>query len=162
MNLGFDFKNLEEKYEFSWDQRLNSQGKNSVAYKLDGGLFGKVQLPWSDHCIFNEAKIQLLAFKGGIQVSKPYGVFSALNRTHLERTPLFVMDYLEGIPLNLIKNPNERIFARQLYSIELDKARQLGFIPQDCIEENAIWNSEKEMVHPVDLASWLKPQFITL
>lgn len=101
------------------------------------------------------------AHRAGLAVPKPEGLFtvtlydpSCSFLTIPRSAPTLVMEYLKGtIRLDKIDSKEENI-ARRKYGAELEKARQLGFEPDDTGYGNALWQPATQRAFMIDLECW--------
>lgn len=107
--------------------------------------------------LINECLLHNQAYQLGISVPKPEGLFKVKIITEDSRitAPAFVMEYVEGVNLFVLGESSDDFdSAMTRRDEELEKARDLGFIPQDFHCENTIWNPERKKLYLIDLAKW--------
>lgn len=161
---GFSFEN-----PVAFKQHIAS-GADGEVYRLNENLVGKFSRPFSwIHSNSLKAKKELLdaatkefetardLYSAGISVPRPLGVFSLDVADYggiiHGNMPVFVMDYVHGIRLGDCYEEYSR--ARELRDKELDKARDLGFIPGDSISGgNSIYCSSQDRTFLIDFARW--------
>ena len=111
----------------------------------------------------NEYEIFSEAYKLGINVPKPEGIFNvALSNFESLRsllkpilTPALVIERINGIPIDNISDENERVSAEVCLDEELRKAKERGFNPFDSIwEDNSLWDPVNKKIYLIDVDCW--------
>ncbi len=114
-------------------------------------------------------------FGNGISVPEPLGVFlfSELTKNILHDNDPFKGNFRRKLPENpagyimhhipgavdLCKvnfaSTEEKKSYYALYEEEIEKARELGFVPNDCGPSNMIYQQDEGKVYLIDFAAWL-------
>lgn len=131
---------------------LIGQGSSAEVFKLDNKRVLKVpkyQTRFDE--IGQQFYIQQQLFNRGIKVPEPLEIITIKDRGLEKRS--MTMEFINGksIPdLGIIK----RILAKELYTMELERAFSLGFIPQDHESlQNTIY-SQKKGLYLIDFEGW--------
>lgn len=151
---------------------------DSDAYFIDAGCFGTVYAinqeqglaakfpkgksapryafrPWHISNLIDEYQVAVELYSAGISVPRPEGVF-ALTLPIYHCVPALVMEHVKGKTYQQLSY-SEQATARQLHAQELDKVRELCFVPDDQYpRKNCLYRLEENKVILFDFGTWGK------
>ncbi len=108
----------------------------------------------------HEYDVAASLYRNAISVPHPEGVFS-ISSFWGKRQPGFVMERISGaIRLDELSNNNESLdydLAQQLRDEEVEKTRQLGFIPADVKDRNCFYLPLERKIVLYDFLMWRAP-----
>lgn len=138
------------------DPEFLDEGNDGIIYRIAHNLVAKSSLTAS-----HEFKIMRALYEKGVSVPNPYGlhvvprVYDRYN--HQTTPPALVMEYISGrTGFELRLNPSAQKEAEELRDVELEIAREFGFIPGDVHFGNFILTSNEKIVL-IDFADWSHP-----
>lgn len=154
-------KNLEKKYSIVENENL-FRGACGKIYS-DGGDFIKIPFDFnkgnllndslSQKRIYNEAKIHDLALGLGIKLPLFYGLFAVKDVNTNLYYPGLAMKNLGKLIISKLEG-SLREKAEFQRKIEIDKARDLGFVFRDNHDMNAVWVPDEEQTYLLDCGLW--------
>lgn len=154
-------EHLDKKYSIREKENL-FKGSCGKIYGVQGDL---VKIPadfsrWhllndklSQKRLYNEAKIQNFAHSLGIKLPEVYGLFAVREEDSNIYYPGIGMKDLGRLVINNL-NGSLRNEAERQRDIEIEKARDFGFVIKDSNDLNAIWVAEEEQTYLIDCGLW--------
>lgn len=155
---------------------LENQGKQGQTFRVSGGhvaKFGNMRV-YDDNFFYNyllhEREVMRTLYESGISVPKPEGIFriqikipgKKVWKVQIKKDLVLddlglVMEYIPGVPINLIDDYEMLQRARELMFAEYDRA---GDVTDGCDlfgadDRNAIYQPEKDKVVLIDFLDWI-------
>lgn len=152
---------LEKKYSFR-EKELFDNGSSGKIY-FDRGDIIKIPYDFSTGILlnspgaqkkaFNEAKMQEFAVEMGLKFPEVYGIFAVKEEDSGKYYPGFAMKYIKGQTHGSLDGVlREKVEMQR--RVELNKARDLGFIFNDVNAGNVMWCPEEEQTYLLDCEFW--------
>ncbi len=138
---------------------LGMGGHGSVfTVRREDDLVGKVFPREYEWMAEHEYNIASTLYSNGVSVPKPEGVYTLSLWGGLLHKPAFVMERIRAPKLSRIFSKwidnSRRKELNQKLDLELDKARDLGFLLKDTGAYNAFYSKEEDRIILFDFARW--------
>lgn len=139
--------------------RQIASGEDGVIFQIAKGLVAKIC--WTDSKTQHEATVAQRLHQSRISVPLPYGIHPVVfpdkkicgvyaNKIY----PGFVMEKVEGRTGFQARNLDERIEMFVLRDEELEKVRNIGFVPHDSTHPGNIIFTQDRKIKLIDFCGW--------